>query len=225
MKSLTTVTIFLFGAFLTGVSPAKASPIIVNGSFEVDNWTGAVSNPTITGWTAIGPGDGYPFGIDNNSGLGPTPYGDQFLVAGGFGTGGGRAEQTVAGFAIGQAYELTFSLSSEAQGTGARARVSVPVGSATAAQIFTAPAATKLQGWDVWSTFHYDFVASAASVTIRFDDIGAGDVASGDWGLDNVSVAAIGPGAQVPEPASIFLLGSGLIGAGVKRWRKRRTFA
>jgi hypothetical protein len=223
MKSLTTVAICFFAAtLLAGVSPAAATPIVANGSFEMDSWSGYVSHPTVTGWTVVGPGDGYPYGVNNNSGAGPTPFGSQFLLAGGFGTGGGSAEQTIAGFTIGDTYELTFSLSSEAQGSGARARVSVPVGSSTASQIFTAPAATRLQGWNVWGTFHFDFVAGATSATIHFDDIGAADVASGDWGLDNVSLAAVSAGpTTVPEPATLLLLGTGLMA--VARRRRNRV--
>jgi PEP-CTERM motif-containing protein len=41
----------------------------------------------------------------------------------------------------------------------------------------------------------------------------------------NATFSLIGESAAVPEPASILLLGAGLVGAGVKRLRKRRPIA
>src|SRR5579863_10441348 len=111
-------------AFLGAAQRAMAGPIFVNGSFEADPWSGYVSNPTVTGWTVTGPGDGYPYGVHNGPG-GPTPFGTQFIVPGGFGSGGGTAEQTVSGFTSGLGYEVTFDLSSESTGSGALARLSI----------------------------------------------------------------------------------------------------
>jgi hypothetical protein len=195
---------------------AQASPIVVNGGFEADDWTnggiGFVSHPTVTGWTVTGPADPYPFGINNISVFGPTPFGHQFLVMGGFGTGGGEAKQTISGFTLGLTYELTFSISSESIGSGANVMVS-DIGSPTPALGFTAPAATHLQGWDVWKTFTYDFVAGGATSTIDFLD--TGNIVSGDIGLDNVSIAA----AAVPEPSSLMLLALGAAGMFGYGWR------
>src|SRR5579864_3797457 len=193
-------------AFLGAAQRAMATPIFVNGSFEDDPWIGYVSHPTVTGWTVTGPGDGYPFGVHNGPG-GPTPFGSQFILPGGFGTGGGTAEQTVNGFTAGDEYEVTFYLSSESTGSGALASLSIPAGSSAGPQTYRAPAATHLQGWDVWKGFTYDFTATAPLVTFLWTDLGAG--ASGDFGLDNVSVAPLAN--TVPEPATLTLLGTGLL--------------
>jgi hypothetical protein len=47
----------------------------------------------------------------------------------------------------------------------------------------------------------------------------AGDIV----GYDNIEFAPAAATPAVPEPASLVLLCSGLIGAGVRRWRARRT--
>jgi hypothetical protein len=197
-------------------------PAFVNGSFEADTFSfnGTLSlgcGNTLTGWTTQCSPDGvYPWGLPNSNvyNAGPTPYGNQWVILGDYGLGGSWIEQTVSGFNIGQSYTLNFALSSEERGPGSQIQVSFPTGSGTSSMDFTAPNA---QLWNNWAMDSMNFVASASSVTIRFE--GLAQPISFDPGIDNIFISG---GPNIPEPATVLLLGGGLIGLGIYRRRKAR---
>ncbi len=201
---------------------AFADPTIANGSFEADTFSfnGTLSlgcGNTLTGWTTQCSPDGvYPWGLPNSNtySAGPTPYGNQWVILGDYGQGGSWIEQTVSGFSIGQSYTLNFALSSEYVGPGSQIQVSFPTGSGTSSMDFTAPSA---QLWNNWAMNSMNFVASASSVTIRFE--GLAQVTSYDPGIDNIFISG---GPNVPEPASVLLMGAGLIGLSIYRRRRAR---
>lgn len=211
--------ILKLAAICLAVAPmtANAYPVVVNGSFEADPYSGTYSvDPPISGWNKTGNDGVYPLGVNNSSYLGDTPYGSQYIVLGRYGGAGGQLYQTVSDFDLGSTYGLGFAIASELPGN-ARVQVSFDSGSSTPSQIFLAPSSTY---WSTWQDFSYDFVATASSVTFRFSDIGSLN-GGYDIGLDNVKISGGPPSTSVPEPASLALLGIGLAGLGAMRRRKQ----
>lgn len=184
----------LFSALLLlagGTTSSHAAPTVVNGGFE---------SPFLTGWnTPNGQGDMLYFNPGNNSNTG--------LEIGGIGGGlNNSIDQVVSGFTIGNTYTIHFDLASQwAGGSGAEAELSFLSGSSTGSQIFMAP---PVPGFGQWQSFSYNFLATASSVDIQFQEITNG---FDDVGIDNITVTAPDGGATVA------LLGIALCGLAALR--------
>ena len=204
------------------VAPRQVQAQVVNGSFEADNcsvtsgYRLGLSGNDMTGWY-IPAGDGvYPWCINNASGYGPAADGNQFLVLGYYNTATQYTiQQTLTGLTAGGVYRLDFSIASELN-CCATAEVSFLSGSSTLAELFTSSNSGGF--WTQWAAKSATFVADNSSVTFQFKDIVS--AADGyDLGLDAVSVSEV---SVTPEPASIALVATGLLGvAGVARRRRR----
>ena len=72
-----------------------------------------------------------------------------------------------------------------------------------------------------WTTYSYSFLATDALTTLEFVSTTSGlNINATGPALDNVRVNATGP-APIPEPATILLIGTGIVGFAGTRIRKR----
>jgi len=210
---MSVLTLATCAAVLLLVSGAMAAPSFVNNSFEVDATTGFQSvDPT--GWTTFRVG-APPYLINNNT-YGNTPYGSQFLALGGIEDNAASwIEQTVSGFNVNQTYTLSWAQSSEYTSSD-ELQVSFTAGSNTAGQIFTSvPYPGGGQFWFTWQNFSMSFVPSATSVTFHFQGVPNLTPPSYEVGVDNFQISG---GTNTPEPGTLIMMGSGVLGfAGMLR--------
>jgi hypothetical protein len=209
------ILVFLLSGALA--APAAAQNLVVNGSFEADacNSGGSgqrlgLSGGDMSGWWIPSTDGTYPWCLQNTNpyGAGPAADGNQWLVLGENSAGSHYTiQQTLNGLTPGNSYNLGFSIASE-QGCCSAAEVSFLSGSSTAFQDFIAPISGSY--WTQWGVNSMSFLATNSSVTFQFRDIST--VPFVDLGLDAVSVFDAGGSTTIPEPASLALLGTGLLG-------------
>ena len=197
-------------AAIAGANPARATPnLITNGSFEAPSVGGGWSlfaNGSVPGWTS----NNNELEIDHTpilSGAGTSAY-DGSQSAEVDGSTFDTLSQTVTGLTIGARYTLSWAYGSRPGSGPQRLDVSfggVPVASNTSDGSGDAVA---------WTPNVYTIVANATSETLSFAAANVGGAPSVGNEIDAVSLTA------VPEPASLCLVGSGLLGLGLLR-RKR----
>jgi hypothetical protein len=190
-------------------APATAQTV-VNGSFEADVVpAGLTSIAGLTGWT-VGADGGYPvlaheaYPID-------VPDGSQAIMLGEYNgytlTRSSYIEQTISGFIVGHAYELSFSIASANSGCGggcgqAAVTVSFPSGSSTGAATFVAPVSGGVYGLKDWVAYTYTFVPADSSITLRFAIAPPVGFMYEGVGIDAVAVNAVGTANEPPTASA-----------------------
>jgi hypothetical protein len=201
MKTLRIAALSLLFTLTTTL--AHAVPFVLNGDFQT---------PGFSPWSYSG--EGYQVGVDITGS--PANHASDVFVEGGLNSIG-ILSQTIFGLTVGAKYTLTFELQRWSS-TGALVNESlVRFGGATIMDEVNV-----LQDWTTITLT--DLVATSTSMLLEFGNISK-DPLFGTQ-LDNILLdlqAVAPPDGTVPEPASLGLLGVGLILLGAARRRFPRT--
>jgi hypothetical protein len=186
---------------------AIAGNLVPNCGFETGDFTG---------WTVAPfpqPGDFITFVDTGLSGLAPNS-GTYFAALGTF-NGDGSLGPTVSLVTVpGQTYTFSFYLTNLEPGSLDNPNdFSADWAGTTLLSLSNAPNMPYT---------HYSFTETATSTATTIGFTERNDVSY--WGLDDVSVVPVDPGG-VPEPSTMFLMATGLIGVGLGRWAFRRRLA
>src|SRR5271157_5719046 len=203
----------LLGTALAFAATTAKADLIVNGSFEIGNYSPIISNSyvnvspgatNISGWTVGGAGvDWHQNSFEIQKAFDGQKMVDLNLQGGGLSDTGTLSQSFAT--TPGASYTLTFYLAGPDTSFPNPRQVLVDVG--TIEQIFSQAASDPLAL--VWGKETLSFVANAPSTTLMFSSVHG----AGYWGpfLDEVSVAP----TAVPEPSSLLQLCLALVAPGL----------
>ncbi len=215
MKEKFIVTGLLAGVIIFGLATVSSANLIKNGSFEASNVTDHNGKweqfASIEDWSNADSTE-----IQTNRLFGPAADGDQYVeLDSKSGDGNDWLTQTFNTVAN-QKYDVTFAFSPRQNRADNILEFGIVSyeGSAHWLLVDTlSESGIGLNGTD-WTYYTYSFVADTDFATIAFRDGGADD--SYGTFIDDVSVA------PVPEPATMLLFGTGLVGLASRRLRKKK---
>jgi hypothetical protein len=215
--------------FLGIVGTAHATPSFINGSFE--NFTGDVTSPytnlydnvTIEGWNNtsgridIFSADGYN-ATNGDSALRLHPTIDQ-------------VKQTVSGFEIGSYYTLSFDMAAEGvwhddtnywsnmgdDGQGVTVLMNSNTLGSVAGLSFDQTVVFGNNPFS-YSSYSMEFIAGSTEIEFQLNLLNIND--DGGVVLDNLTLS--GGTSPVPEPATMLLFGTGLVGVGLRRRKNKK---
>ncbi len=192
------------------VSPARASSISLNDSFEAGAWANTIQNymqlspgsTALTGWAIV---EEVVWGLTLTGDGHYAAQGDYFLDLSSFGATSVGAIEQVLSTTPGQGYLVSLASAGviagiQVDGLGLAPLMSTPIDSA-------------------WSTVMYFFNAVDSSTVLRvYNPLPGYDIIF----VDDLNVTPLDD-SPVPEPLSMLLVGSGLAGLIVRRRAWGRT--